>query len=61
MPKPIKIMLSILIAAIAFVLSLLGDSIGLGVGPAYLAPFAVFVILALWIFPEPTKNRLPRA
>ena len=61
MPKPIKILLSILILLITLTVGLLGDSIGLGVGPLYLAPFAVFVVLALWIFPEPTKNKLPRS
>lgn len=61
MPKPIKIMLSLLVVLIALAVFLLRDRIGLGVGPIYLAPFALFVVWALWVFPEPTKKKLPGA
>jgi len=58
MPKPIKIGLSLIV----FVLALLGhvfrDVIGMAVGPVYLICFAVFVVAALWVFPDPTKKQI---
>ncbi|MDC0115937.1 hypothetical protein OAH97_00480 [Octadecabacter sp.] len=59
MPKPIKIFLSILVMLIALAAYLMRDRIGLGVGPFYLIPFTLFVVWALWAFPEPTKKKLP--
>ena len=58
MPKPIKIALSLLVQAIAFGAWFFGDSINLGVGLGFLLPFALFLVFALWIFPEPTKKKL---
>lgn len=59
MPRPIKIMLSVLVLVIALSAHLLRDAINLGVGLPVLAPFAVFVVWALWIFPEPAKMKPP--
>ena len=59
MPKPIKAMMSVLVLVIALLAYLLRDAINLGVGLPILAPIAVFVVWALWIFPEPAGGKPP--
>jgi len=57
-PKPIKIGLSLVVFALTLLGHLLRDVIGLNVGPLYLLCFAIFVVAALWVFPDPTKKQI---
>jgi len=58
MPKPIKIGLSLIVFILALLGHLLRDLISLAVGPTYLICFAIFVVAALWVFPDPTKKQI---
>jgi hypothetical protein len=61
MSKPIMILLSILVCAVTLFAHLMREKIGLQVGPLYLGCLALFLVISLWIFPEPKKKQLPRA
>lgn len=60
MPTPIKIVLSLMVLVAALAAHFWRDVIGLQTSGLFLAGFALFLVAALWIFPEPRKEKLPR-
>ncbi|MBD0864229.1 MAG: hypothetical protein GDA36_00775 [Rhodobacteraceae bacterium] len=60
MPKPIKMMLSIVVVLVLFLAHLFRDFLGMNVGPVYLGGLCIFLVWALWVFPEPEKKKLPQ-
>lgn len=60
MPAHIKIGLSALVLLVALAAHVWRDAIGLPVSAPFLAVYAVFLVVALWIFPEPRKAKLPQ-
>lgn len=60
MPPHIKIALSIMVFLAALAAHVWREAIGLQASGLFLAGFAVFMVVGLWIFPEPRKEKLPR-
>lgn len=60
MPPHIKIVLSLLVFAAALAGHLGREAIGLQASAGFLAGLALFMVVALWIFPEPRSEKPPR-
>lgn len=60
MPIIFKVIISILVAAIAAGAHFFRDQIGLGAPVALIGGLAGLMILGLWMFPEPRKEKRER-
>jgi hypothetical protein len=60
MPPHIKLGLSAMVLVAAYLAHVFRDTIGLQASGLFLGVFAVFMVAALWAFPEPRKEKLPR-
>jgi hypothetical protein len=55
MPNQVKLILSILVAIVAFIVHKLQDDAGRELNSWLVLGLGAFMILAVWLFPEPRK------